>query len=98
LAQNDRMKEWFKKRTNVNGMLFQQMAKLDEILSTELYARDGVCEHTVSKDEYDLDVIKIGCNFDVLWYDRDKLFWVFCPFCGSRIKLIDCEEDENSEK
>jgi hypothetical protein len=86
--QNNRMKEWFKERTRIGGFLFEQMAKVDEILSTTIAARDGICKHTLMEDEYGLEVLLIDCSQDVLWYDRDKPFWKYCPFCGGLIKII----------
>ena len=91
--QNDRMHKWFKERTRIGGFLYEQMNKIDEILSTTLAARDGECEHEIVEDEFGLDVVLISCTGDALWYDRDKLFWVYCPFCGGKIKII--EESEN---
>ena len=86
--QNDRMQEWFKKRTRIGGFLFEQMAKVDEILSTTIAARDGVCKHEITRDDYGLDIVIIECNSEPYWYDRDKLLWVYCPFCGGRIEMI----------
>ena len=88
MDQNNRMKEWFKKRTQIGGFLFEQMAKVDEILSNTINARDGVCKHEITRDDYGLDVVIIECNNDVLWYYRDKQFWKYCPFCGGRIEMV----------
>ncbi len=88
--QNDRMKKWFEKRTNFSGFLFEQMAKVDEILSTTI-TKDNVCNYEITRDNYGLDIVIIECNNQPYWYDRDKQFWKYCPFCGGRIKIIENE-------